>query len=327
MKYPKFLHKESTIGITAPSCGVGEYTEAFNISLNNIKKYVENIKETSNVRTKGDVSSPSKVRAKELHELYEDRNIDMIMCASGGDFLTDMLPFVDLDVIKNNPKWIMGASDPTNLLYLITTALDISTMYGHNAGSFDSEKLHGSQIYALNTIIGIIDKQNSYDYYEKDKNSRINGNYNTTEKVIWKTDNKLDVSGRIIGGCIDCLKYLPGTKYDYTKNFIEKYKDNGIIWYFDIFNMSAEDFYLTLFQLKEANWFNYVKAVIIGRVFIPSSYTTMTYEKAAKEIFKSIPIIMNADIGHVCPKMTIINGSIAHITCDDGKGQIEFSLK
>lgn len=327
MKYPKFLNKESTIGITAPSCGVGEYSEAFSLSLNNIKKYVKNIKETPNVRTSGDVSSPSKVRAEELHELYKDNNIDMIMCASGGDFLTDMLPYIDLEIIKNNPKWIMGASDPTNLLYLITTALDISTLYGHNAGSFDSEKLYKSQEYALNTITGKIEKQNSYDYYEKDKDSRINGNYNATEKVIWKTTNKVDVSGRIIGGCIDCLKYLPGTKYDYTKNFIEKYKDDGIIWYFDIFSMSAEDFYLTLFQLKESNWFNYVKAVIIGRVFMPSSYTTMTYEKAAKEIFKDIPIIMDADIGHVCPKMTIINGSIAHIKCDNGKGQIEFTLE
>lgn len=327
MKYPKFLTKTSTIGITAPSAGVGSYSEEFDLSLNNIKNYVQNIKETNNVRSTGDVSSSSKIRAKELQELYTDDKVDMIMCATGGDFLTDMLPYVNYDVIKENPKWIMGASDPTNLLYIITTSLDIATIYGHNAASFDSKNLHKSQKIALNTILGNLGVQESYEYYEKEKGNRKNGNYNTTEKVYWKSDTKIEIEGRIIGGCIDCLKYLPGTKYDNTEKFIEKYKEDGIIWYFDIFSMTAEDFYLTLFQLKESNWFKYVRGIIIGRVFIPNSYTTMTYENAAKEIFKDIPVIYDADIGHVCPKMTIINGSIAHVTCEEGIGKIEFALK
>lgn len=326
MKYPKFLNDTSTIGITAPSAGVGKYKDEFNLSIKNIRKFVKNIKETANVRNEGEISAPSNIRAKELLELFEDKNVDMILCATGGDFLTDILPYIDLDIIKNNSKWIMGASDPTNLLYLITTKLDISTIYGHNAASFDSANLHKSQLTALNTIIGNIDSQQSYDYYEKDKNNRQNGNYNTTEKVYWKSNNNVNTSGRIIGGCIDCLRYLLGTKYDYTKEFIEKYKNDGIIWYFDIFSMNAEDFYLTLFQMKEAGWFKYIKCLIIGRVFIPSSNTTMTYEKATKIIFDNLPIIYDADIGHVCPKMTIINGSVAHINCENGKGKIEFTL-
>ena len=39
-------------------------------------------------------------------------------------------------------------------------------------------------------------------------------------------------------------------------------------------------------------------------------------------MFPELPIIFNADIGHIPPKMTIINGSIAHITCKNGKGAI-----
>ena len=55
MKYPKFLKEKSTIGITAPSAGVGDYQEAFDKSLETFKKNNWNIKETSNVRTTGDV--------------------------------------------------------------------------------------------------------------------------------------------------------------------------------------------------------------------------------------------------------------------------------
>ena len=131
----------------------------------------------------------------------------------------------------------------------------------------------------------------------------------------------------MIGGCLDCLKYLPGTPYDYTENFVEKYKNDGIIWYFDIFNMSTEDVYLTLFQLRESSWFNDTKGVIVGRVCFQNSNTSMTYEEAFQKIFPNIPIIMDADIGHIPPKMTIINGSYAHINYSNGKGSIEQFLK
>lgn len=320
MRYPNFLKKNSTIGITAPSAGI-EDTINFDKSLEYFKNNEWNIYETNNVRVPLDVSSSSEERAKQFLELEKDDKIDAIICASGGDFLTDMLPFINLDEINN--KWVMGSSDPTNLLYLITTAKDIATLYGHNAGGFDSTKLFKSQEVALEYLKGNILKQDSYDLYEVNRDGRIDGNYNLEEKVNWKTLNgPVDIKGRLIGGCIDCLKYLPGTKYDYTKDFINRYKDDKIIWYFDVFSQTAEDFYLTLFQLKESGWFKNVCGVIVGRVLFPNQYTSMTYEKALKDIFGNIPIIMDADIGHVAPKMTLINGSIVEIKFENGKGSI-----
>ena len=59
----------------------------------------------------------------------------------------------------------------------------------------------------------------------------------------------------------------------------------------------------------------------------PNNYTSMTYEKALKEIFKDIPIILDADIGHVAPKMTLINGSIVEIKANNGKGYIKTYLE
>ena len=40
-----------------------------------------------------------------------------------------------------------------------------------------------------------------------------------------------------------------GTKYDNVNNFVNKCKD-GVIWYFDIFGLKAEDLYKTLLQFK-----------------------------------------------------------------------------
>ena len=328
MQYPNFLNDNDLIGVTALSAGVGERINEYLLSIENIKNNSFNIIETKSVRNKGDVSTTAVERINELNELLVDKNIKMIMCACGGDFQYEIMPYIDYELIKNNPKWFMGASDPTTLLYTITTNLDIATIYGFNATSFDSKDLHESQKIALNYIKGDIKDQYSYPLYERNRDNRINNNYNLDTKVKWESlNNDFDITGRIIGGCIDCLRYLPGTKYDKTTSFIEKYKKDGIIWYFDIFAMNSEDFYLTLLQLKELGWFKYIKGVIVGRVMFPNTFTELTYQKALKKVFKDLPVIFNADIGHVPPKMTIINGSIANIKMEKGKGAISQFLK
>ena len=102
--------------------------------------------------------------------------------------------------------------------------------------------------------------------------------------------------------------------------------DDGIIFYFDVFDLSSKDFYLTLFQLKEAGWFFNTRCVIVGRICFPEENSFMTYQDALREIFSNIPVIMDADIGHVAPKMTIINGSYAKVCYKDGKGSIDQKL-
>ena len=79
--------------------------------------------------------------------------------------------------------------------------------------------------------------------------------------------------------------------------------------------------------MREAGWFQYIRGMVIGRVAVPSCfYKDFSYQDALKNLFPDIPLIFNADIGHVPPKMTIINGSIAHIICKNGKGAITQTL-
>ena len=77
--------------------------------------------------------------------------------------------------------------------------------------------------------------------------------------------------------------------------------------------------------MKEAGWLDYLKGVIVGRVKYPNSFVEMTYQDALKKVL-DVPVIFNADIGHVAPKMTIINGSIATISSSNGKGTITQEL-
>lgn len=326
MFYPNKLSERPTIGVTAMSAGQGKYIDKYKKSILNLENNGFQVIETASVRNDTNPSNTPDVRAKELDRVVTDSDVELVMCASGGDFLFDMIPHVDFENIKNNPKWYMGSSDPSSLLHIITTKLDMATIYGFNAASFDRDTLHKSELNAIEIMKGNIIPQESFEKYELEKDEFL-GTYNLTKDVYWENINEenITIKGRIIGGCIDAIKNILGTKYDYTKDFIERYKEDGIIWYFDIFSLTAEDLYLLLIQMREAGWLDYLKGVIVGRVKYPNSFVEMTYQDALRKVL-DVPVIFNADIGHVAPKMTIINGSIATITSSNGKGTITQEL-
>ncbi len=325
MIYPKFLKENNIVGITAPSAGVGHKIDSFDLSTKNLSKHF-NIIETESVRNNNVVSNTPEVRGKEFNKLLSNDEVKAIICASGGDFCISSLEYINFDLLKDNPKWIEGYSDPTSILYYITTKYDIATIYGNNAGSFDQTKLHKTLEYNIDLLKGNIKRQEKYDLYES-KRLENNDKYNLTEKVIYKNLNgDVDISARIIGGCLDVLVNIIGTKYDYTTSFIERYKNDGIIWYFDIFSLTVEDLYNKLYQFKYAGYFKYTKCIIIGRILFKNSFTNYTYEQVLKEILPDIKIIYDFDIGHVPPKMTIINGSLVHVVSTDKEAYIETYL-
>ena len=320
MIYPEFLKDGDSIGICAPSAGVGHKLDRYKKSLVNLKTSGFKIIETESVRNNNPRSTSAKKRAEELDELVTNNKVKAIMCASGGDYMLEMVPYINFEHIKENPKWLCGMSDPTNLLYLVTTSLDIATMYGHNGASYVDEDDTSKKV-SIDYLKGNIYPQKSYKKYHSflDWTELFN--------VKWVSKENVEFEGRLIGGCLDVIKNLLGTPLDHTNKFIEKYKEDGIIWYFDIFDMSSLNFYLTLLQFNNAGYFRYCKGVIIGRVAFKKEDENITYKKASDLALKKIPHILEADIGHVDPTMTLINGAYTKVSYKDGKGKIKFTLK
>ncbi len=326
MIYPKFIKEGDTIGICPLSAGVGHQLDEYDESLSVLKQEGYKIKETKSVRNNNPRAAGAKTRAKEFDELVCDKDVDFISLVSGGDYQLETVPYINYEHIKNNPKWIMGYSDPTNILFPTTTILDIATMYGENGGGF---KFDGNKCQKVNLeyMKGNLLTQKSYKNYCNALDI-YQDNPHYDNKVNWLSKKEVDVSGRCIGGCFDVIEKLIGTPYDGAKDFIERYKDDGIVWYFDVFSMSSFNFYLSLLQMKMAGYFKYCKAVLIGRVAIPNvDNENLDYIKAADKALGKIPHIMEMDIGHSNPRMTLINGAIINIKCKDGKGSISFNLK
>ena len=337
MIYPEFIRERDIIGVSAPSAGL---TEPLRINtLNNaVKKFEEKgykILLTPNVRKNEDgVSSSATIRSLELASLYQNKDVKAIICATGGEFLVEMLSCFDFSVVQENIKWLQGYSDPTGLLFTITTNLDIATIYGSNFAGFGMDTWHESLENNLDVLEGKLLMQKSFLKYESMRVDMVTGRegYHLDTPVYWKTLNQeeeVSFKGRIIGGCIDIITELFGTRFDKTKEFIKKYKEDGIIWYFDNCELSMEDMVRTLWKFKDNGWFQYTTGIIFGRSATNYSNMGITLEDALNRVLGDLdlPIILDTDIGHVPPRMTIINGAYAMVYCKDGKGTLEFQLK
>lgn len=342
MLYPKNLEKGYKIGVTATSAGFDQEVDFVRLE-SGIRHFEElgyPVTVTDNVRKcdKGR-SSDGPTRARELQQLFTDQSVRAIIAACGGEYLMEMLPYVDYEQLRANPKWMQGYSDTTGILYTITTGLDIATLYANNFGSFGMADWHSSLWDNLRILEGQDIVQNSFDLFQDGYKEKITGyeGFVPEKEVNWMNyyppgyDNRqeLRLKGRALGGCLDVLLNLVGTRFDHTKEFIKRYEQDKIVWFLESFFMCSETLTRGLWQLKEAGWFEHAAGFIFGR---PAMYETdidTSYEEAVLSVLSEfqLPIIFETDIGHKPPQFTMINGAIADIRSYGGKGSIIFERR
>ena len=322
MKCPENKNGIKTIGIFAPSSGVGDRLERFEFVKRFLKDKGYKLKITKSVTNNSIISNTPEIRVKEFEELLKDKEVDVIFCSSGGEFAIEMVPFIDFELLKKYPKYIVGFSDPTVITYLTTVNADVESITSYNFINLSKVYNHESVDNLFKILNGENIIQKKYDLYDQGSNK---DSITLDTEVKYKCNKtRFNTSGRIIGGTIECLSEIIGMPYDNTKSFINKYKEDGFIWYFDICEMNSNDFYRTLLRMKHLGYFVNVKAVLVGRKTIYCEERNIKYEEALKKIFETIPIVEDIDLGHTYPKFTIINGSVAHIEYNNNDFSIYF---
>lgn len=334
MKYPEYIKKGDTIGITAPSDGItGEAKiKRFENAKNNLIKMGYKVIETSNVRNSyKERSGTGKQRAEEFTKLWMNDDVKAIICASGGDFEAETLEYLDFELLKNSkPKWVQGYSDSTNLTFTLATMLDIVTVHSDNFLSYGMEPVAEDLKNSIRLMEGNKIEQSSFEKYQSHIEYTIENpymGYDSKEIVKWRNLNneeKIHIKGRMIGGCLDVITNLVGTKFDNVSSYIEKYKNDGIIWFLEVFDMNSSSLFLNLWKLKNAGYFQNCKGIVFGRPCFFSEYMNITYEETVKDVFDNLelPIILDADIGHKPPQMSILCGEVFEIISSKGKGKI-----
>jgi len=334
MIFPAWVQKGDTIGVTACSAGKDEPLDG--VRLNSAAEAFASrgfhVVETANVRTnqKGR-SSSAEERAEQLHALAERPDITWVIQAAGGDYLGEMLSYLDFERIVKNPKWYQGYSDPTGLLFTITTNCDMATVYASNFADFGMKPWHCSLEQNVKVLEGAMLLQRSFPLYHPGFVKRVTGyeDYQEDTPVEWKVKGEPKLSGRMIGGCMDVLLDLVGTRFDHTREWCEKYRNDGILWYLESFALSSERLTMGLWHLKEAGWFDHASGFVFGRPCFYSSENEISYEEAVMTVLEEakVPVVFDADIGHQSPRMTIVNGALAEVEVKDGAGQIQFRFE
>lgn len=340
MKYPEKLYKGDTIGVTAISAGLKEELEflRFENAIKNIENLGYKVKYTSNCKTcLNGRSSSGKQRAKEFMDLYKDNDVKAIIFLSGGDFACEILEYLDFEEIsKLPPKWIQGYSDCTNLTLTFNILADIASIYGPTFKGYGMKNLHKSLINSLKLMEKEEFVQNSYEkcetFIERKKSKEDNNpyyEYNLTEDDNWVNLNNEDeilFKGRCIGGCIDLLReVIIGSKFDKLKQYCDKYKNDGIIWIIEEYEGNTPENFRTLWKMKNMGLFENCKGIVFGRPLMVREDYDISYKDSIIQAIGEldIPIILNADIGHLAPQIPIITGSIIEVNSKNGKGSIK----
>lgn len=340
MRYPEYLQDGSTIGFVAPSfgCNIEPYHSAFINAQDKFRNKGYNLKLGPNCyegRGIG-ISNTPVCCGDELNQFMTDADCDIIISCGGGELMCEVLPYVDFERIAGSvPKWYMGFSDNTNMTFLLPTLCDIAAIYGPCAPAFGMEPWHPVLEDTWKLLTGKSSRVSGYDKWEKEslktEECPLEPYHVTEDKVLVKYPAEdVSISGRMIGGCLDCLDTLVGTRFDRTREFSEKYREDGIIWFMEACDLNPMGIRRAVWQLKEAGWFRYVKGFLIGRpLCFGENLMGLDQYHAVYDLLEEyhVPIIMDVDLGHLPPSMPIICGSMAKVTVKGNEIVIGYQMK
>jgi len=213
----KKLTPGSTIGLFCPS-HIAEM-ERYYPTIESIKRRGFNVKTGKNMQkdTYGYAAS-AKERADDLNALVSDTTVDMVLF-SGGASAVEILPYIDYENIKHNPKLFSSYSDATSILNAIHAKTGLVTYYGFGVNNFADMRYYDYMQFQSHFIEG-----HGTTQFESDSK--------------WKTLQGGNCEGILIGGFALLFGLMLSNEYftyDKDKKYIlfledhEKYHKVGTV--------------------------------------------------------------------------------------------------
>ncbi len=337
IRYPEALKKGQTIGVTATSSGVeSELHHLLRKAAHQFEQRGYAVKLGETVWTDEKLTSaPKEIRHAEFMEMMGDDDVHAVIPPWGGEFLSEILPLVNFN--KLSAKWIMGYSDTSTLLLPITLLTGIVTVHGTNFVDVRSDEwdpVTSKFLEILTASKGETIVQQSSEKFQSEWQHFARPNpyvFKLDRETEWKTIGQQPVrfEGRILSGCIDTIRHLVGTPFGDVKAFREKFiAGDKIIWALENCDMDAPDFYRSILQLHNAGWFDKTAGIIFGRTAAGKAEGGFTDVDAMERLAEliGIPVVYDADIGHVPPQMTFVNGAYGEIEVADGKASMKMKF-
>ena len=128
---PKALKPDDTIGLITPASPLFEAQRTLMEAQENLAHLGFKSRAAKNIFKKhGYLAGTVEERVSDLHDMFLDPQVKAIMTIRGGYGSAQLLPHLDYEVIKNNPKILIGYSDITSLLAGIHSQTGLVTFHG-----------------------------------------------------------------------------------------------------------------------------------------------------------------------------------------------------
>jgi len=269
-------------------------------------------------------------RAQDLMDAFKDESIKAIFCAIGGTDTIRLLPYIDFDVIKNNPKIFSGFSDSTANHFMMYHA-GLMSYYGPNIMNDFSQYVFMNE-YTINAIKKLwFESESSFKIessrvYSLDEDKVWWGEEHINEDRKWRPEEKgyeiLQGSGKaqgeLLGGCIDVFIDVVGTKIWPSA---DDWKGKILFFENSESNMTPEMLESVLRNLQAQGILDVISAIMVGKPTLSEhyeDYKSVILKVVAGEAKRDdLIIIYNVNFGHSTPITIIPYGAKCEIDADE----------
>jgi muramoyltetrapeptide carboxypeptidase LdcA involved in peptidoglycan recycling len=225
----------------------------------------------------GVVSAPAPQRAAELTAMLTDPSIAAVVPPWGGELAVDLLPHLDFDALAAAPPtWLVGCSDISTLLLPLTLLTATATLHAENLMDTPYRLPAGlaSWLDVASAEPGATITQRAAGRHRSGGFDDWTADPTVTERALtgagtWTLldpgGGPVHARGRLIGGCLETVSLLAGTRYGDLPGFAAAHAPDGLIVYVEAAEHRAFDVARDLWRLRLAGWFDTATAVLVGR--------------------------------------------------------------
>lgn len=268
-------------------------------------------------------------RAEDLMNAFKDKEIKAVISAIGGDDTIRLLPYIDYDVIRNNPKIFTGFSDTTTNHMMMHKA-GLVSYYGlslmNNLAEYVEINPYTKEAFEKTLIdpVDVLDIHCSeYCSYECDKvwwgtehmNEETPKFPNTGYQVL---QGRGKVSGELLGGCMDVFPELLGTELWPS---LDEWRGKLMLIETSEWNMPSDLLLWFLRNFQAQGIFDVIKGIIVGKPAYrekEEEYKAVYRQVIAEEAgHPDLPILFNVNVGHAYPIGVFPLGLTYELDCDN----------
>ena len=285
---PRKLSEGDTVGMIAPASMVFE-TDVLDRGREQLEALGFKVKVGAHVKARyGNLAGTDRERAADINGFFADPEVNAIISFNGGWGTPRLLPYLDYENIRRNPKILLGFSDLTGLLNAVHKKTGLVTFHGPMADSrYDAYTLQNFKTVLMSSDpIGAIPNPQKRDDELIDRDNRI---ITLREGVA---------SGRLVGGNLSLIAATMGTPY-------ESDTDGAILF----LEETHEELYRIdrmLTQLWLAGKLDRIAGFAFGRCTdCPIEGPALSMGELLRERFGHVPSVWGLAFGHIEKKMTL----------------------